>query len=106
MAISRAASNAEAARLAEEGEALRRRAARQAAAKLKDEAPPADLVQCRVLKHGDGKISMGVHIAGVGDAFYEYNETFPCERSSAEALEARQYVEVSEIAAPEPDSVG
>lgn len=103
--ISRAVSNAQAAEEAAKVDLLKKRAARQAAAKLQEEAPPADLVSCRVLKHGDGKISMGVHIAGVGDAFYEHNETFNAEREIALALEARQYVEVSEIAAPEPANV-
>lgn len=94
MAISRAASQAEAAEAKAKEEALRKRAARQAAAKLKEDAPPPDVVSCRVLKAGDGRVSMGIHIAGVGDAFYERGETFKIERSIAADLEDRGLVEI------------
>ena len=102
MAISRAASQAEAAEAAAKEEALKKRAARQAAAKLDAAAPPADMVSCRVLKAGDGKVSMGTHIAGIGDAFYERNETFRVEREIAVALEDRGYVEIED--APKADA--
>lgn len=94
MAISRAASQAEAAEQAAKEDALRKRAARQAASKLKEEAPPAVMVKCRVLKAGDGKVSMGEHIGGIGDAFYERGETFEIEESIGLALEDRGLVEI------------
>lgn len=93
MALSRAASQAEAAVNAEKEDALRKRAARQAAAKMADPTPP-DLVECRVLKAGDGKVSMGEHIGGIGDAFYEKGEKFMTERVIATALEDRGFVEI------------
>lgn len=95
MAISRAASNAVAAEQLAKEEALKKRAARQAAAKLQDDAPPPEMVECRVLPMGADRISMGIHIAGIGDAFYERGEKFTVERSIAEALEGRGYVEIS-----------
>lgn len=94
MAISRASSNAAAAEEAAKQEALKKRAARQAAAKLREDAPPPDLVSCRVLKNGDGRVSMGQHVPGVGDAFYEKGETFRIERGIAVELEDRGYVEI------------
>lgn len=57
-----------------EDEKLKKRAARQAAKNL-DAPKPQEMVECTVLPKGDGKISMGVHIAGVGEAFYEEDET-------------------------------
>jgi hypothetical protein len=93
MAISRAKSQAEAAEAAEKEDALRKRAARQAAAVLA-EPVPADIVECRVLKAGDGKVSMGIHVASIGDAFYEKGEKFSIERAIAVALEDRGLVEI------------
>lgn len=95
MAISRAQSQADAAEAVAKEEALRKRAARQAAAKLAEEAPPPDLVECRVLKAGADRISMGIHIPAVGDAFYERGETFSIERVIATALEDRGLVEIA-----------
>ena len=95
MAISRAQSQAEAAENAVKEDALRKRAARQAAQKMVADAPPPDMVECRVLKAGDGKVSMGIHVPAVGDAFYERGETFSIERSIAVALEDRGLVEIS-----------
>lgn len=103
MAISRARSQAEAAEAQEREEALKKRAARQAATKAREDAPPPDMVSCRVLKAGDGKVSMGEHVAGIGDAFYERGETFTIERSIGEALENRGLVEIEAAAKPEPD---
>lgn len=95
MAISRAASQAEAAEAAIKEEALRKRAARQAAAKMVEDAPPPDLVECRVLKAGADRISMGIHVPAVGDAFYERGETFSIERAIADELENRGLVEIA-----------
>jgi uncharacterized protein (UPF0548 family) len=93
MAISRAKSQAEAAEAEAALDALRKRAARQAAAVIADPAPP-DVVECRVLKAGDGRVSMGIHIGAIGDAFYEKGEKFTIERSIATALENRGLVEI------------
>jgi len=80
-------------------EALKNRAARQAAVVAeKPEAIP--VVQARVLPMGDGKISMGIHIPGVGEAHYERGETFSIIETVAMALEDRGFVE---IVPPEPD---
>jgi hypothetical protein len=56
-------------------EALKKRAAKQAA---KRELAPVihPQAECTVLPMGDGKISMGEHIAGLGTAHYEEGETF------------------------------
>lgn len=84
----------------------RARAARQA--HFGTVAPAAeDMVTCRVLKAGDGKISMGQHFGGIGDAHYERGETFQCVRSTALELEDRFYVEIQDgpaEAAPAPEA--
>jgi hypothetical protein len=48
-----------------------------------------ELVTCRVLPLGDGKISTGEHIGGVGDLHYERGETFTVARVDRGALERR-----------------
>lgn len=59
----------------EKQEALKKRAAKQAAKReLAPEVHP--FVECEVLPMGDGKISMGEHISGLGTAHYEEGETF------------------------------
>jgi hypothetical protein len=90
--MSRAASHAEAQERAAKEEALRKRAARQAAANLKGEAPPDPIVECLVLPMGDGKISMGEHIGGLGTAHYDEGETFSVGLPIAVALYDRGYV--------------
>lgn len=92
MAISRAQSQAEAAEQAAKEEALRKRAARQAAARLQEDAPPVVTAECVVLPMGDGKISMGEHIAGLGTAHYEEGETFTVALPIAVALYDRGFV--------------
>jgi hypothetical protein len=61
-----------------EQEALKKRAAKQAA---KRELAPdtVEQVECTVLPLGDGHISMGQHIAGLGEAHYEEGEAFTCD---------------------------
>jgi hypothetical protein len=56
-------------------DALKKRAAKQAA---KRELAPTvhPEVVCTVLPMGDGRISMGEHVAGLGTAHYEEGETF------------------------------
>ena len=71
----------------EEREAMKKRAAKQAAKRelAPDEVPS---VTCTVLPLGDGKISMGQHIGGLGEVHYEEGETFPCPLPTA----VRHYV--------------
>lgn len=92
MAISRAASQAEAAQRQAKEEELRKRAARQAAAKLQTDVEPDPVVECLVLPMGDGKISMGEHIPPFGTAHYDEGETFSVALPVAIALYDRGYV--------------
>lgn len=72
-------------------EAAKKRAARQAA--RPDFAPEkVEIVTCRVLPMGADKISMGIHVSGVGEAHYEEDETFEVAEPVALALKARGYV--------------
>jgi hypothetical protein len=72
-------------------ENLKKRAARQAAKReLAPEVYP--IVECTVLPMGDGKISMGQHVAGLGTAHYEEGETFSVETPIAVALYRRGFV--------------
>lgn len=70
---------------------LRKRAARQAAGQL---GAPVAIEKVRVLvtKLGADKISMGIHIAGIGEAYYEQGEEFDTPREIADTLEDRGYV--------------
>lgn len=63
-------------------EALKKRAAKQA---LKRELAPEVVphVECTVLPLGDGKISMGQHVGGLGEVHFEEGETFPCPLPTA-----------------------
>lgn len=72
-------------------EALKKRAAKQAA---KRELAPETVehVECVVLPMGDGKISMGEHIAGLGTAHYEEGEKFTVALPIAINLYAKGYV--------------
>lgn len=72
------------------------RARRQRAARdfLEQEEKPVEMVKVRVTKNGHGRVSMGEHIAAVGDAHYEHKEEFEAERSIAEALQDRGFVEI------------
>lgn len=72
-------------------EALRKRAARQAAQVLQSpEVIP--MVTCTVLPMGDGKISMGQHVGGLGEAHYEEGETFDVILPVALTLYRRGFV--------------
>jgi hypothetical protein len=84
-------SNAEAKEAIEAQEAIRKRAARQAA---KRELAPLDIptVECVVLPAGHEKISMGHHVGGLGDAHFDEGETFTTELPIALALYRRGYV--------------
>lgn len=72
-------------------EALKKRAARQAA---KRELMPTTFegVVCEVLPMGADKISMGEHVPGLGEAHYEEGETFETGANIAVALYKRGYV--------------
>lgn len=72
-------------------EALKKRAARQAA---KRELAPETHgeVECTVLPMGHDKISMGEHVAGLGAVHYEEGETFTVALPIALALFERGYV--------------
>lgn len=72
-------------------EALKKRAAKQAAKReLAPEVYPE--VECVVLPMGDGKISMGEHVPGLGTAHYEEGETFSVIQPIALSLYERGYV--------------
>jgi pyrimidine deaminase RibD-like protein len=84
-------SQAEARQAAEEAEKLKKRAARQAA-KIATAPHEIPTVECVVLPMGDGKISMGQHVGGMGEAHYEVDEKFTVEIQVAQALKDRGYV--------------
>lgn len=72
-------------------EALKKRAAKQAAKReLAPEVHP--FVECTVLPMGDGKISMGEHVPGLGTAHYEESETFTVALPIALSLYEKGYV--------------
>lgn len=80
---------------AEINDELRKRAARQAAKQAEALKAP-EIVTCRVLKNGDGKVSTGQHVAGIGEVHYEKGETFQTIREIADELETRGFVEIQE----------
>jgi hypothetical protein len=90
-AVSSVVSKAETARISAEMEAMRKRAARQAA---RDHSAPADVpkVEVTILPKGDGKVSMGEHFAALGDAHYEEGETPTLDLPVAVSLYDRGYV--------------
>lgn len=90
--LSRAASQAAAAEAAAKEEASRKRAARQAAVVRKEGAPPPQVVECVVLPQGHGKISMGEHAGGIGEAHYDEDETFKVALPIAVDLYDRGFV--------------
>lgn len=51
------------------------------------------MVWVTVTKAGDEKISTGEHVAGVGDVTYKRGDRFLVPLATAEALEARHFVE-------------
>lgn len=89
--IAKTNSGPEAKSAIEAQEALKKRAAKQAAKReLVPEVHP--FVECTVLPMGDAKISMGEHIAGLGTAHYEEGETFTVALPIALALFERGFV--------------
>lgn len=84
-------SGAEAKAIIDAQDAIKKRAAKQAAKReLAPEVHPK--VECVVLPQGDGRISMGEHVGGLGTAHYEEGETFEVELPIALALYERGYV--------------
>lgn len=72
-------------------EEIKKRAARQAA--KKELAPEVHAqVECTVLPMGDGRISMGQHVGGLGEAHYEEGETFTVGMPVALSLYERGFV--------------
>jgi len=63
-------------------------------AETTSEPIPPGYVRCRVLKAGDGKISTGEHLAGVGDLTFAWKDVFNMPRPIGEALENRGLVEI------------
>ncbi len=68
------------------------------AQKAADAVKSRDMVTATVTKAGDQKISRGVHIPGKGDLKFAWKEKIKVERSIAEALEARYFVEIDDAA--------
>lgn len=89
--VQKVTSQAEARELLDKQEALKKRAARQAA---KIVANPVEIpsVEVVVLPQGDGKISMGEHVPPFGTAHYEEGETFTTQLPIAVALYDRGFV--------------
>lgn len=56
------------------------------------------IVNVRVLKKGDGKVSTGAHSNRGGEELYEYGDHFEIPKSIADQLEDRGYVEIVEAA--------
>jgi hypothetical protein len=70
---------------------IKKRAAKQAA--KREQAPEQhEKVECTVLPMGDGKVSMGHHVGGIGEAHHEEGETFIVDLPIALALYERGFV--------------
>lgn len=54
------------------------------------------IVNVRVLKKGDGKISTGNHSSRGGEELYEFKDEFQIVKSIADQLEERGYIEILE----------
>lgn len=71
-------------------------ALRRAKANIRHDGPAEKIVGARVTKKGDGKVSMGEHIAGLGDLTYDRNEIVRFPETIALALEERGWVEIED----------
>jgi hypothetical protein len=56
--------------------------------------PVSNLVKVRVTKLGDGRVSMGQHFAGLGDAYYKRGEEPSFAADIASRLDDAGYVEL------------
>lgn len=54
---------------------------------------PEGMVWMTVTKAGDGQISTGEHIAGVGDVTFKRGDRFPALPETVAALEAKHFAE-------------
>lgn len=80
-------------RTAEEQEAADRERILSARRVVKgEEAEP--MVECRITRKGDGRVSTGQHASGVGEAYFLKGERPRFPLSIAKALEARDFVEI------------
>lgn len=95
MAISKISAQAEGRIASEAEEQERRDKARHIALGIVPAGLQTELVNVRVLPLGDGKISMGQHVGGVGEVYYARGEVISdVELPIAEALEARGFGEI------------
>lgn len=76
----------------------RAKAAHTESAPVEPQGEPlkAGYVWVRVTKAGEGKISTGEHISGMGDLTYAKGDRFQHPRPLAEQLEERHYVEIDD----------
>jgi hypothetical protein len=73
--------------------ARRQRAAREQAALTEPEAIPT--VKARITHKGHGLVSMGKHVGGIGEVYFEKGEIVPdMPQPSAEELQERGFVEI------------
>lgn len=59
---------------------------------------PETFVSVTITKHGDGKVSTGIHVAGEGDIMAERGEKLVVTKSTGLALEKRAFAEIDESA--------
>ena len=74
-------------------EAAQIKAVTRAQAEIKT-ASAVDQVTARVLPMGNLKISRGIHIPGKGDLKFATGDTITTDRTIAEALQAKGFVEI------------
>lgn len=79
-----------------QSEAQAQRALQAARTAVQSVGKGEPLVRVRITKLGDGKVSMGEHVPGVGEAYYLWKETPEFPRHVALALERRGLVEIEE----------
>lgn len=71
---------------------LRAKAMRQADRERENTPTEEPNVWVEVDKRGDGKISTGQYVSGVGNVHFDQGERFQIAQSIADALEERRYV--------------
>lgn len=69
------------------------KAAKQASKIAKDAEAPV-LKHCKVLHLGDGRISTGEHVAGIGEVHYEEDETFEVVEGTADKYKSLGWVQI------------
>ena len=68
-------------------------------ARRREAMPQQQMVEVRILKKGDGKISKGVHLPGIGNACYRWGEFATLPLDIALAQEDNGYVERTDATA-------